>query len=60
MLLAACRQLGVEPADLLYVGDSPADIAAAHAATCRVVAVTYGYGDHDVSQLRAPTASSAI
>ena len=48
MLLAACRQLDVEPANLLYVGDSPADIAAARAANCRVVAVTYGYGDHDV------------
>ncbi len=48
MLLAACRQLGVEPASLLYVGDSPSDIAAARAARCRVVAVTYGYSDHDV------------
>ena len=48
MLLAACRQLGVEPANLLYVGDSPADIAAARAANCRVVAVTYGYSDYDV------------
>jgi phosphoglycolate phosphatase len=48
MLLAACRQLGVEPANLLYIGDSPSDIAAARAARCRVVAVTYGYGDYDV------------
>ena len=48
MLLATCRQLGVEPANLLYVGDSPSDIAAARAARCRVVAVTYGYGDYDV------------
>ena len=48
MLLAACRQLDVEPANLLYVGDSPADIAAARAASCRVVAVTYGYSDHAV------------
>lgn len=47
MLLAACRQLGVEPANLLYVGDSPADVAAARAARCRVVAVTYGYSGHD-------------
>ena len=47
-LLAACSQLGVEPANLLYVGDSPSDIAAARAARCRVVAVTYGYSDHDV------------
>ena len=48
MLRAACSQLGVEPANLLYVGDSPADIAAARAARCRVVSVTYGYSDHDV------------
>ena len=48
MLLAACRGLGVEPAKLLYVGDSPIDIAAARAAGCRVVAVTYGYGDDDM------------
>jgi phosphoglycolate phosphatase len=54
MLLAACRQLGVEPANLLYVGDSPLDIAAARAASCRVVAVTYGYGDHDVLAAARP------
>lgn len=48
MLLAACRKLGVEPANLLYVGDSLSDIAAARAAGCRVAAVTYGYGEYDV------------
>ena len=54
MLLATCRQLGVEPANLLYVGDSPSDIAAARAARCRVVAVTYGYGDYDVLAAARP------
>ena len=54
MLLAACRQLGVEPANLLYVGDSPSDIVAARAARCRVVAVTYGYGDYDVLAAARP------
>lgn len=54
MLFAACRQLGVESANLLYVGDSPSDIAAARAASCRVVAVTYGYGDHDVLAAARP------
>jgi len=54
MLLATCRQLGVEPADLLYVGDSPSDIAAARAARCRVVAVTYGYGDYDALAAARP------
>jgi len=54
MLLATCRQLGVEPANLLYIGDSLSDIAAARAAKCRVVAVTYGYGDYDVLAAARP------
>jgi phosphoglycolate phosphatase len=54
MLLAACRQLGVEPASLLYVGDSPSDIAAARAARCRVVAVTYGYSDQEALAAARP------
>ena len=54
MLLAACRQLGVEPANLLYVGDSRSDIAAARAARCRVVAVTYGYSDRHVLAAARP------
>jgi phosphoglycolate phosphatase len=33
----------VEPAKLLCIGDSRADIGAAHAAGCRIVAVDYGY-----------------
>lgn len=43
MLLAACNRLGVEPAQMLCIGDSRADIIAARAAGCRVVAVDYGY-----------------
>lgn len=54
MLLAACRQLGVEPANVLYVGDSPSDIVAARAARCRVVAVAYGYSDYDVLAAARP------
>jgi phosphoglycolate phosphatase len=46
MLRAACGQLGVEPQHLLYIGDSPSDIAAARALKCRVVAVNYGYSSH--------------
>jgi phosphoglycolate phosphatase len=47
MLLAACARLGIAPAQLLYVGDSSIDIAAARAAGCQVIAVSYGYGkDH--------------
>jgi phosphoglycolate phosphatase len=48
MLLAACSRLGITPAELLYVGDSKIDIAAARAAGCQVVAVTYGY-DKDIA-----------
>ena len=43
MLLAACSRLGITPAELLYVGDSQIDIAAAGAAGCAVIAVSYGY-----------------
>lgn len=54
MLLATCRQLGVDPANLLYVGDSPSDVAAARAAGCHVVAVTYGYGRYDALAAARP------
>jgi phosphoglycolate phosphatase len=43
MLLAACSRFGIKPAQMLYVGDSSIDIAAARAAGCPVVAVNYGY-----------------
>ncbi len=43
LLIAACKRLGVEPDELLYVGDSIADIAAARAARCPVAVVDYGY-----------------
>jgi|SRR5882757_5124970 len=47
MLLAACSRLGLAPAEMLYVGDSSMDIAAARAAGLPVIAVSYGYGkDH--------------
>lgn len=43
LLYSACRQLEIEPIELLLIGDSRADVQAAHAAGCRVVAVDYGY-----------------
>jgi phosphoglycolate phosphatase len=53
LLLAACSRLCIEPAQLLYVGDSPADIVAARAAGCRVIAVNYGYNPyHSLSEER--------
>lgn len=48
MLLAACGQLGIAPPQLLHIGDSPSDVAAARALNCRVVAVSYGYSAHQV------------
>jgi phosphoglycolate phosphatase len=43
LLYAACAHAGIEPEKMLCVGDSRADIEAAHAAGCPVVAVDYGY-----------------
>jgi phosphoglycolate phosphatase len=45
MLLQACALMKIEPRDLLYVGDSRADIIAARTAGCPIAAVTYGYQD---------------
>lgn len=45
LLLAASVRFQVAPSQMLYVGDSPADIAAARAAGCPVAAVDYGYTD---------------
>lgn len=42
-LLEAARQLGLDPAHCLYVGDDERDIVAGHAAGMRTVAATYGY-----------------
>ena len=42
-LLETCRALGSVPARTLMIGDSSNDAAAARAAGCEVVLVTYGY-----------------
>jgi phosphoglycolate phosphatase len=53
LLYSACRQLEIEPIDMLLIGDSRADVEAAHAAGCRVVAVDYGYHrDQPLEELR--------
>ncbi len=44
MLLAACARLGLEPHELLMVGDAEPDMRSAHAAGCRAVLVGWGYG----------------
>jgi len=45
VILTALAALGRKPEDCLMVGDSPADIAAAHAAGAKVCVTTYGYGN---------------
>ena len=42
-VLETCKALGTRPADTLMVGDSSNDAAAARAAGCPVVLVSYGY-----------------
>jgi phosphoglycolate phosphatase len=50
LLIAASERLGVEPDQMLYVGDSRVDIAAARAARCSVAVVDYGYnGGHSLA-----------
>jgi phosphoglycolate phosphatase len=53
-LLHACAQLGVEPEQTVFVGDSQNDADAARAAGTAFVAVRYGYnGGRDPRTLRA-------
>ncbi|HYO49030.1 MAG TPA: HAD-IA family hydrolase, partial [Chloroflexia bacterium] len=44
-LLVASERLGVEPDDLVYVGDAVVDVQAGKAAGMRTVAVTWGSGE---------------
>jgi phosphoglycolate phosphatase len=46
VILTALAALGAKPEDCLMVGDSVADITAAHAAGVKVCVTTYGYGDN--------------
>ena len=41
--LHACRELGVRPSEVLFVGDSATDVACARAAGCPVVLYRHGY-----------------
>jgi len=42
-LLLACSQLGLDPAEVLFVGDDLRDIESGRAAGCKTAAVTFGY-----------------
>ncbi|MBX3605216.1 MAG: HAD-IA family hydrolase [Piscinibacter sp.] len=46
LLLAAARSAGVQPNELLMVGDSALDLRAAQAAGCPAVLAAWGYGAH--------------
>ena len=51
-LLHACESLGVAPSEMLMIGDSLNDAAAARAAGCPVFCVSYGYNEgRDVREL---------
>jgi phosphoglycolate phosphatase len=45
---------GVRAEDVLFVGDSTADMAAGRAAGVRICAVTYGYGNHEEMRAYEP------
>ncbi|HQT26818.1 MAG TPA: phosphoglycolate phosphatase [Burkholderiales bacterium] len=51
-LLHACRHFGIEPSEMLLIGDSVNDVQAARAAGCSVFCVPYGYNEgNDVREL---------
>ena len=54
LLERACDVLGVAPTQLLYVGDSAADVGAARAADCPIAAVDYGYHHGALTGEHAP------
>ncbi|HWR49579.1 MAG TPA: HAD-IA family hydrolase [Bryobacteraceae bacterium] len=47
VILKSLEFFGVSPADVLFVGDSPADMEAGRRAGVKTAAVTYGYGAHE-------------
>ena len=51
-LLHACEKYGIQPTELLLIGDSLNDAQAARAAGCHVFCVPYGYNrGRDVKEL---------
>jgi phosphoglycolate phosphatase len=51
-LLHACTHFGIQPAEMLLIGDSLNDAQAARAAGCRIFCVPYGYNEgRDVREL---------
>ena len=54
-LLYALEQMGVDPANAWFVGDSVMDVQTAHAAGVRCAAVTWGFQDTDRLAAQNPT-----
>ena len=54
-VLLGAEALGVAPGDCWYVGDSPYDLQAGHAAGCDTVAVTWGVFSPEVLAAERPT-----
>ena len=49
----ACKTLGVDAADALFIGDSKHDVATARAAGCPIWCVPYGYNEGDLPETLA-------
>ncbi|MGC6485428.1 MAG: phosphoglycolate phosphatase [Candidatus Puniceispirillales bacterium] len=58
-VIAAARQIGLDPAATVMVGDSKADFGAARAAGARIMLVDWGYTDRDVRQFGADSVISS-
>jgi pyrophosphatase PpaX len=58
---AALERLVIDdPADVLFVGDSPADVFAARNAGCRSIAALWGCLDHELLRDAAPDLIAAV
>lgn len=54
VILRGLEALRARPEDVLFVGDSTADVVAGRAAGVQVCAVRWGYGDHEEMARHAP------
>ncbi|NCC50669.1 MAG: HAD family hydrolase [Spartobacteria bacterium] len=54
-LKALMRKYNLDPAGIVYVGDSDADIEAAHQANIKIAGVTWGYQAREVIEKHHPT-----
>jgi pyrophosphatase PpaX len=53
-LQVAMERLAATPAETVYIGDSPFDLQAAHAAGCDAIGVTWGVFDRDALTAESP------